>query len=219
MPTASRWSLALAFLALGCAPANYGQSAYGTDGYSMKNVRASPPSVMVAHKIARPLFIVLDPTRVPDTWPMQTDACVVGGAGCEHFKVTDFQEFVRRDLKHAMESYFTKVEVVPSLAAITASDYVVADVKVDSLTLRSMVTGMLTHVFIHMNWSFALRPKESQEYVYSFGGTAESNDSYPTFEAGCAQLVENAIPGMLKKWIEEGGIDALSTPGGKKKAG
>jgi hypothetical protein len=32
---------------------------------------------------------------------------------------------------------------------------------------------------------------------------------HPTFEAGCAQLVENAIPGMLKKWTESGGIEAL----------
>jgi hypothetical protein len=56
---------------------------------------------------------------------------------------------------------------------------------------------------------FALRGSDQQEYDYSFAGTATSNDTYPTFEAGCAQLVENAIPAMPKKWTESGGIEAL----------
>jgi hypothetical protein len=206
------WLPLLAFLAVGCAPANYGKSAYGTDGYSLKNAHASPPSLMVAHKVERPLYLVLDPGKVKDTWELQTYQCEVGGAGCEHFKLTDFHEFVRRDLKHAMEAYFARVEVVDSASAIPPGESVVADVKVDAIKMRPMVTGILTHVFIQMTWGFALRPSEATEYTYSFAGTAESNDSYPTFEAGCGQLVENAIPAMLKKWVEEGGIDALAKP-------
>ena len=69
--------------------------------------------------------------------------------------------------------------------------------------------GYLTHQLIEMTWGFALRGSNHQEYAYSFAGTAASNDSYPTFEAGCAQLVENAIPAMLKKWTESGGIEML----------
>jgi hypothetical protein len=36
-----------------------------------------------------------------------------------------------------------------------------------------------------------------------------SGDSYPTFEVGCAQLIEEAIPAMLKKRTEDGGSEAL----------
>jgi len=61
-----------------------------------------------------------------------------------------------------------------------------------------------------MTWGFAMRRSDQPDYAYSFAGTASSNDSYPTFEAGCAQLIENAIPAMLKKWVEQGGIDALA---------
>ena len=189
---------------------NYGKSVYGTAGYSMKNVHATPPSLMVAQKITRPLYIVLDAAKVKDTWDIATPGCALNAAGCERFQVTDVQEFVRRDLKKAMEAYFSRVEVVDSPKAIPAVDHVVGDVKIDAMTLRETVTGALTHVFIQMTWGFALRRSEAAEYSYSFAGTAESNDSYPTFEAGCGQLVENAIPAMLKKWVEDGGIKAFN---------
>ena len=197
-------------------PANYGKSVYGTAGYSMKNVHATPASLMVAQKVARPLYIVLDPARIKDTWQLQTSDCEVSGPGCEHFQLTDFHEFVRRDLKQAMLAYFSRVEVVGSSSEIPPGAHVVGDVKVDAIKLRSVVTGIFTHVFIQMIWGFALRPGEATEYAYSYAGTAESNDSYPTFEAGCGQLVENAIPAMLKKWVEEGGVEAFN--GGGKAA-
>ncbi len=85
----------------------------------------------------------------------------------------------------------------------------VGDVKIDDIRLTPLVRGPLTYELIQMSWGFAMRRHDQQDYAYSFGGTATSNDSYPTFEAGCAQLVENAIPAMLKKWIEEGDMDAL----------
>ena len=201
-----------ALLAVGSA-GNYGKSVNGTaGGYSMTNVHAKPMSLMVARKVERPLYIVLDATKVKDTWPLETSACATGGMGCEHFNLMEVQQFVRRDLKAAMESYFSRVEVVDSAQALPSTPHVVAEVKVDDIRLNSLVRGAQTHVLIQMTWGFALRGSEQADYAYSFAGTAESNDSYPTFEAGCAQLVENAIPAMLKKWTESGGIEALRTP-------
>lgn len=203
-------AFALLALVAGCATGNYSRSVYGTvGGYSMKNVHPTPPSLMVAHKIERPLYIVLDATRVKDTWPIETAACATGALGCEHFKLLDFHEFVRRDLVAAMSNYFSRVEVVDSPGALPKTPHVVADVKVDAIKLDALVRGALTYQLIEMTWGFALRGSDQKEYAYSFAGTASSNDSYPTFEAGCAQLVENAIPAMLKKWTEGGGIEAL----------
>jgi hypothetical protein len=206
--------LASAFLLLaltaGCATGNYTRSVNGTvGGYSMRNVHPTPPSLMVARKIQRPLYIVLDTGKVQDTWPLATAACATGASGCEHFKLMDFQEFVRRDLRAAMTNYFSRVEVVDSAQALPTTPHVVADVKVDVIKLDALVRGYLTYQLIEMTWGFALRGSDQQEYAYSFAGTATSNDSYPTFEAGCAQLVENAIPAMLKKWTESGGIEAM----------
>jgi hypothetical protein len=72
-----------------------------------------------------------------------------------------------------------------------------------------LVRGALTYQLIEMTWAFALRRSEDTDFAYSFAGTATSADSYRTFEAGLGQLVENAIPSMLKKWTESGGMDAL----------
>jgi hypothetical protein len=197
-------------LLAGCGGANYARSVYGTEGgYSLKNARPSPPSLMVARKIDRPLYIVLDPARVRDVWDIETAGCQVGSPGCERFKLFDVHELVRRDLRGAMASYFRSVEIVAPGHAVPAGA-VVADVKVDTIRLHALARGPLTYQLLEMTWGFALRRKEDADYSYSFAGTAQSNDSYPTFEAGCAQLVENAIPAMLKKWAESGGIEALS---------
>ncbi len=202
--------LALSALASACGGGNYARSAYGTvGGYSLKNARAKPASLLVARKIDRTLYLVVDPARVRDVWPLETAACQVDGAGCERFKLFDVHEFIRRDLKAAMESYFVRVEVVTPGQIIPPGSAVVADVKVDDIRVHPLVRGPMTHEIIQMTWGFALRRGEDKDYAYSFAGTAESNDSYTTFEAGCAQLIESAIPAMLKKWTESGGIEAL----------
>jgi hypothetical protein len=210
VPLIASCLLALLALTSACATGNYTRSVNGTSGgYSMANAHAKPISLLVARKIQRPLYIVLDATRVKNTWRLDTAACATRGFGCEHFNLLDVQQFVRRDLKAAMESYFSRVEIVDSAQALPRTPHVVGDVKIDDMKLNSLVRGSLTFVLIEMSWGFALRASDHQDYDYSFAGTAQSNDSYPTFEAGCAQLVENAIPAMLKKWTESGGIDAL----------
>lgn len=195
---------------VGCGGANYGRSVNGTQGgYSMANVHAKPASLLVAHKIERPLYIVLDPARVKKTWSLATAACATGASQCERFDLMDVDQFVRRDLRSALEGYFSRVVVVDSAKALPATPHVVGDVKIDDIKLDSLVRGPMTHVIIEMTWGFALRNNDASDYAYSFAGTAQSGDSHPTFEAGCAQLVENAIPTMLKKWTEDGGMAAL----------
>jgi len=71
--------IALFLLALtSCATGNYARSVNGTEGgYSLANARPKVMSLMVARKIDRPLYIVLDATRVKDTWSLETRACTI----------------------------------------------------------------------------------------------------------------------------------------------
>ena len=203
-------ALAVTLFGSGCGGSNYGRSVYGTQGgYSLKNAKPKPVSLMVAQKIDRPLYVVLDPAKVRDKWTIDTSACATGSAGCEHFQLMDAQEFVRRDLKAALSDFFSRVEIVAPGQALPTTPHVVADVKVDDIRIHELVRGPLSYAIIQMTWGFALRKSEKKEYAYSFAGTAESNDSYPTFEAGLGQMVENAIPSMLKKWTENGGVEAM----------
>lgn len=197
-------------LVFGCAAGNYSRSVNGTSGgYSLANAKPKPPSLMVSRKIQRPLFIRLDAAKVKDTWPLETQPCATESFGCERFNLFEVQTFVKRELKAVMEAYFSSVTVVEAAAVLPSTPHVVADVKIDDIRLTALARGSLTYQLIEMTWGFALRPSEQADYAYSFAGTAQSNDTYPTFEAGCATLEENAISAMVKKWVEGKGVDDL----------
>lgn len=194
--------LALAISASGCFGAHYRPS------YSMQNVQAKPASLMVAQKIQRPLYLVVDPAKVPDAWDLKESSSFNPQDG-EKTKLVDFQQFVSRDLKDALGNYFAKVEVVKAGTPLPSDPHVIADVKVDRLQLHSTPVGRLVYTVIEMTWGLGLRPSESAEYAFTFAGEGKSSESYPTFEAGVAQLVESAILGFNKSLVEKGGLDAL----------
>ncbi len=210
----------LALAATGCATGNYTRSAFGTEGgYSLANAKPKPPVLMVGRKIDVPLYVVLDASRVKDTWELETAPCATNSSGCERFKLFEAQSFVRRDLKAAMENYFSRVEIVDSAELLPPTAHVVADVRVDGFRLNALNRGALVYQLIEMTWGFALRPSGQEDYAYSFAATSQSNDSYPTFEAGCATLVENALTSMLKRWVESNGPQQLREQAPALKAG
>lgn len=176
--------------------------------YSMNQVQAKPPSLMVAQKIQRPLVLVLDSSRVPDSWDMK-EASSMNPQDGPQFKLQDFQKFVTRDLREAMGAYFSRVDVIKAGDPLPSEPHVIGDVKVDRVQLHSIPTGRLVYTLIEMTWGFGLRPSESPEYTFTFAGEGKSTESYPTFEVGCAQLVESSISGFLSKWTEKGGLEHL----------
>ncbi len=209
MPGVKSRLLLLAALAVtvACGGGNYARSVNGTEGgYSMAHVYAKPPTPLVARKSPRPLYIVLDDARVRDGWRISTPDCEVQADSCEKFVLYDAQLFVKRDLQHALANYFSRVEVIaPNVHP--QGPHVLADVKIDEIKLRTLQTGMLTYTFIDMTWALAMRRSEDADYAFSFAATSSSNDSYPTFEAGLVQLVENSLASMTKKWGESGSFE------------
>jgi hypothetical protein len=167
---------------------------------SYLQAKPQPPSLMVVHKIARPLYLVLDPARVRDS--------VEINAASGHFLVTDVQGFVKRDLKEAMLAYFDRVEVVAPGAPVPPGSFV-GDVKIDSLRAHDIPQGFLTSTVLELTWGFAIRGSEASEYAFSFAGTEASSGAYPTAAQGCAQAAEAALSAMLMKLINDHGIDAL----------
>jgi hypothetical protein len=181
--------------------------------YSMADVQAKPPSLMMAQKIQRPLYLVLDASKVKDTWDMK-EASSMNPKDGESFKLLEFQRFVSRDLKEAMSNYFTRVEVVKAGDPLPAGPHFIGDVKVDRVQLHSVPAGHLVYTIIEMTWGFGLRPNEKPDYVFTFAGEARSSEAYPTFEAGCAQLVESAITGFNKALTEKEGLELLRKAAG-----
>ena len=194
-------AIAISVVFFSCGPKNYNKSIHGTKGgFSFKNTAPTPPSLLAAQKQASPLYIVLDPAKVPTSWDISTGACETGSPGCETFKVLDVQTFVERDLQRAMKNYYNDVVVVGPSEGMPNTPHFVADVKIDRIGLREVSAGRMTYSIIEMSWAFAMRPSDQNEYTYSFAGVATSKETYRTFEKGCEQMIENAVASMLKHW-------------------
>ena len=174
----------------------------------MADVQAKPASLLVARKIPRTLVLVVDPARVPDAISLH-ESTSFDPQGGERFQLLEFRRFASRDLRDALASYFDKVEVVAAGAPMPSEPHVVGDVKVDRVQLHAVPAGGLTYTIIEMTWGLGLRPSEAADYAFSFAGEGKSSESYPTFEAGMAQLVESAILGLNQGLTEKGGLDAL----------
>lgn len=156
---------------------------------------------MVAQKIPRPLYLVLDPAKIQDRWAISSNG--------RHGHVVDFHAFITRDLKRTMSNYFATVEVVSSAAEIPPIPHVIADIQVEKVYVNPRTIGHLTYSIIEMNWGFALRPNESPEYMYSYAAVNQSESVYATFDIGFTQLIEGSIVSMLKGWTEDDGLNKL----------
>src|SRR6478736_6774621 len=97
-------------------------------GFSPANVANTAPTYSKPAVAARsdvPVTIVLDPQAVHDDMVL---------AGYSPAKVQQANLIVTRDLKSALEVYFSKVAVVPPAEAEKATGHqVVSNVKIDSL--------------------------------------------------------------------------------------
>ena len=185
----------------------------GLPGCSMAPVhvaqlQVAPTTPMVANKSDQPLRIVLDPAKVPDSY-------VIPKGETKKVDVFELQTFVSRDLKKAMEAFFTTVEVVPPSAPPPTGPYWVGDVRIDELSILvdKATAGSVTAYQAHgrIKWAFALRPSTANDYAFSFAGETVSdaamttvNDTVTIFQ----NAFELAISSMVKSLVDKG-VDKL----------
>jgi hypothetical protein len=126
-------------------------------------LQIQPTVPMVARKIARSLFIVLDPAQVPDryTIPEQTN---------KEIQILEIHEFVRRDLHHGLSALFESVVVVAPSVAIPEGA-LVAQVRIQRFAadVDMVTTGNETasRVYGQMGWSFAIRGSGAADFAFS----------------------------------------------------
>jgi hypothetical protein len=160
---------------------------------TLLDVAPSPPSLMVAKKLDVPLVIVLDPAKIQEPW-----------VASKRYSVTDWATFVSRDVKKAMDTYFTSVVVLGPSDPRPDGPHLVADVKVDRVQFRPIVAGGLTYNVIEMQWGYAIRFADADEYLFSFAGIASSKETYASALVGVTQLIEDAITGLMAEWADKG---------------
>jgi hypothetical protein len=171
----------------------------------VSQLQVSPPSLIVAKRAPAPLYIVLDPSHVPDEYVIPQDEL-------KEIRISELQTFVRRDLKRAMETYFEKVEVVAPGYAFPAPPYWKADVRIDSLRSKVIKAtdnqsgAVAAQIFGEITWAFAIGPTGSSDYLFSYAGHSVGNYSMThVSESGkmFASAFETALGDLLQAFTEK----------------
>lgn len=172
---------------------------------SVRDLAVSPPSLMVAKKSKRPLFIVLDESRVGAELPVLVGGEDRGG------RLADGQLFVTRDVVKALSAYFTDVTVVRPDELPDAGAFAVADVKIDRVEVVVMkdekLGGPASVVTVStgaavLTWALAIRLSESDDYLYSFAGeTPGLPGKDPNFVF--RSMFEQSLSAFLKSYSDK----------------
>jgi hypothetical protein len=143
-----------------------------------------PTLPMIASKIERPLYVVLDPAQVPDQYTIPEGAI-------KELKIYEIHDFVRRDLRGTLATYFAHVHVVApgapipdgALVALVQIQGFALDAETGPLQLTYMLGAngkpgpmLMPSVSAHgrMEWAFAIRVPGERDYAFSFSDSAIS---------------------------------------------
>ncbi|MFT3764162.1 MAG: hypothetical protein QM820_01375 [Minicystis sp.] len=205
----------------------------GCGGPSQLSVRAlaiRPPGLLLSQKSPRVAYLVVAPPNVPTSLPVLVDGADRGG------RIVDTDVFVSRDLKAALSTYFNDVRVVAA-APTDSNPHVVIDVRLDRIEVvqtsrrtarpdekslgqrAAAIAGVETTVergAAVMNWSFAIRFSESQNYLFSFAAESPGHTGDdPDFVF--RSMFEGAITQLLHAYSEKQVHQAvLAGPAGAK---
>lgn len=174
-----------------------------------------PTLPMVARKISRPLYIVLDPALVPDSYviPEQTN---------KEIRILEIREFVRRDLRSGLAVLFDRVVVVAPGVPFPEGA-LVAHVRVQkfSADVDMATTGNQTaaRVYGQMGWSIGIRGSTAIDFAFSH--TENVQGSFPlTHVSQTAEMMTStyqlAIEHVLAKLAEPEIVAKLEQAGAAK---
>jgi hypothetical protein len=168
----------------------------------------TPGLPLVARKVQTPLLIVLDPELVPESY-------AISSLG-KNVEIREIREFVRRDIKLAMQRFFRHVEVVDA-DEIGAPFSHVAHVRIDRFDAQGSFpgtpgVGVSAPVAGRMTWAFAILPVGARDYLFSWSATTLGD--VPLVRIGQMPLIVEstyraAIEQMIEGFVESGAYERL----------
>lgn len=176
-------------------------------GFSPANVANTTPTYSKPTVAARsdvPLTIVLDPQAVHDDMLF---------SGASPTQVHNVNLIATRDLKSALEVYFSQVAVsTPSSAEKVTGHQVVTNAKIDTLGWKSTDSG--NAAVGTMEWSVNLRFADQQKPFYRFNEHTigrHAVSQWSNTEALIQGVTEEGMQHLLKD-MEAKGVHALVAP-------
>lgn len=194
--------LALVMAASGCA----------MQPVDARSLSVNVPQPLDTRRIEIPLYIVLDPVKLPD-------AMTATGQGVKPIEVTGLHAFVERDLQRALSQVFASVTVAPPSAPAPAGIFFTGEVLINSLSTYagppapgSTVAG----AYARMQWSLHVRAYGAPADAFVYQGTAQGKvaigsvrDTAPAFQS----MIEDALARLMAHMDAQKVYERLSRTG------
>jgi len=174
-------------------------------GFSPANVANTTPTYSKPAVAARsdvPLTIILDPQAVRDDMVL---------AGPSPAKIQQANLIVTRDLKSALEVYFSQVAVSTPAAAKATGHQVVTNVKIDALGWKSTEGNAAVGT---MEWSVGMRFADQEKPFYRFAEHTLGRQpvaEWSNTEVLIQGVIEEGMQHLLKD-MDAKGVHALVAP-------
>jgi hypothetical protein len=179
------------------------------------DVRVLSPSVpqpVETRRVELPLYLILDPTKLPDVM-------TATGQGVKPIEVSGLHAFVERDLHRTLTQVFATVTVAPPSQPAPAGDFFTGTVLVNALSSYTapVAPGSTdSGVFVRMQWSLHIRAYGAPADAFVYQGTAQGllpirsvRETAPAFTS----LFEDALARLLAHFDAQKAYERLSRTG------
>jgi hypothetical protein len=170
------------------------------------------PQPQDTRRIEIPLYIILDPAKLPDSM-------TATGQGVKPIEVSGLHSFVERDLQKTLSQVFARVVVAAPSAPAPAELFFTGQVLINSLTTftQPLAPGSAdSGVYMRMQWSLHVRAYGAPADAFVYQGTAQGSkpitsvrETSPAFTS----LLEDALSRMLAHFDGQKAYDRLSRTG------
>jgi hypothetical protein len=194
--------LALVMMGLGCA----------MQPVDARTLTPAVPQPTDTRRIEIPLYIILDPVKLPE-------AMIAQGQGVKPIEVNGLHAFVQRDLQKALSQVFASVTVAPPSAPAPTGLFFTGEVLVSSLSTYAgpPAPGSTTAgAYPRMQWSLHIRAYGAPADAFVYQGTAQAKvavtsvrETAPAFQS----LFEDALVRLIAHLDAQKAYDRLSRTG------
>jgi len=170
------------------------------------------PQPIDTRRIEIPLYIVLDPVKLPN-------AMTASGKGTKPVEVTGLHAFVERDLQKALSQVFASVTVAPPSQPAPTGIFFTGEVLVNTLSTYAgpPAPGTTTAgAYARMQWSLHIRAYEAPADAFVYQGTAQgtlpitsTRQTAPAFES----MFEDALTRLMANMDAQKIYERLSRTG------
>ena len=177
-----------------------------------RRLTLSVPQPLDTRRIEIPLYIVLDPVKLPNDM-------TAGGQGVKPVEVTGLHAFVERDLQKALSQVFASVTVAPPSQPAPSGIFFTGEVLVNTLSTFAGPPAPGTSkpgAHARMQWSLHIRAYGAPADAFVYQGTAQGTvaitsvrETSPAFQS----MFEDALGRLMANMDAQKVYERLSRTG------